>query len=392
MAIRKLLLPGELFYGWGAVDALRSWPGKRVLLVTDKIMVAQGHAEKVAGILRETGYQVQTFDGVEPEPSRETVQWGAKQAVDFKPDVILGLGGGSCIDAGKVVWLFYENPRLMELSWSHLREEARKVKLRQKASYVAIPTTSGTGSEATPVALISNHESTPPVKVRIVNMGMLPDMAICDAQFPYTMPSSVTADTGFDALVHAIECFIVNKPSEFVDALAIKAFQTLYRWLPKAVSNGQDKEARERVHTSATMAGIAACNGSTGLVHDMGHQLGSAFKIAHGRSVALALDVGLSYFLPRAEGRFMEAAEAIGLRPEDGRDAAVRLLSALTQLRKEIGIPLTIREAGVSEESRYIGIIDSLAANAHSLSIRPISEGPEKIRELFLKVWQGQSF
>ena len=391
MPMRKLLLPNELFYGWGAVDALRNRPGKRALLVTDKIMVAQGHAEKVAGILRETGYQVQTFDGVEPEPSRDTVQRGATQALGFGPDVILGLGGGSCIDAGKVVWLFYENPHLMELPWPQLREEARRVKLRQKASYVAIPTTSGTGSEATPVAILSNHESTPPVKVRIVNMDMLPDVAICDAQFPYTMPPSVTADTGFDALVHAIECFIVNKPSEFVDALAIKAFQTLYHWLPKAVHQGQDKEARERVHTSATMAGIAACNGTTGLVHDMGHQLGSAFKIPHGRSVALALDVGLSYFFPRAEGRFLEAAEAIGLRPKDGRDAVFQLLSALTQLRKEIGIPLTIQEAGVSEESRYIGIVDSMAANAHTLSIRPIPEGPEKIRELFLKVWKGQS-
>ncbi|MBF8264640.1 MAG: alcohol dehydrogenase [Dehalococcoidia bacterium] len=390
MAIRKLLIPQELFYGWGAVDALRNWPGKRALLVTDKIMAANGHAGKVAGILHETGYQVQTFDGVEPEPSRETIQRGAKQALDFKPDLILGLGGGSCIDAGKVVWLFYENPQLMELDWTQLRDEARRVKLHQKARYVAIPTTSGTGSEATPVAILSNHESTPPVKVRIVNMDMLPDMAICDAQFAYTMPPSVTADTGFDALVHAIECFIVNKPSEFVDDLAIKAFQTLYRWLPKAVHNGQDKEARERVHISATMAGIAACNGTTGLVHDMGHQLGSAFKIAHGRSVALALDAGLSYFFPRAEGRFLEAAEAIGLRPEDGKDAAVRLLSALTGLRKEIGIPLTIQEAGVSEEL-FMAVIDSMAVNAHTLSIRPIPEGPEKIRELFLKVWTGQS-
>ncbi|MDO8636236.1 MAG: iron-containing alcohol dehydrogenase, partial [Dehalococcoidia bacterium] len=358
--------------------------------VTDKIMMAQGHAEKVTGILRETGYQVQTFDGVEPEPSRDTIQRGASHALDFKPDVILGLGGGSCIDAGKVVWLFYENPHLMELPWTQLREDARRVKLHQKASYLAIPTTSGTGSEATPVAILSNHESTPPVKVRIVNMDMLPDTAICDAQFPYTMPPSVTADTGFDALVHAIECFIVNKPSEFVDALAIKAFQTLYRWLPKAVHQGQDKEARERVHTSATIAGIAACNGTTGLVHDMGHQLGSAFKIPHGRSVALALDAGLSYFFPRAEGRFIEAAESIGLQPKDGRDAVVQLLSALTQLRKEIGIPLTIQEAGVSEE-QFMVIVDSMAANAHSLSIRPIPEGPEKIRELFLKLWRGQS-
>ncbi len=390
MAVRKLLIPQELFYGWGAVDALRNRPGKRALLVTDKIMAAQGHAEKVAGILRETGYQVQTFDGVEPEPSRETIHRGAKQALEFQPDVVLGLGGGSCIDAGKVVWLFYENPQLLELAWPELREEARRVKLHQKASYVAIPTTSGTGSEATPVAILSNHESTPPVKVRIVNMDMLPDMAICDAQFPYTMPPSVTADTGFDALVHAIECFIVNKPSEFVDALAIKAFQTLYRWLPKAVHQGQDKEARERVHTAATMAGIAACNGTTGLVHDMGHQLGSAFKIPHGRSVALALDAGLSYFYPRAEGRFLEAAGAIGLRPKDGRDAVVQLLSALTGLRKEIGIPVTIQEAGVSEEL-FMAVIDSMAVNAHTLSIRPIPEGPEKIRELFLKVWRGQS-
>ncbi|MBI4288396.1 MAG: iron-containing alcohol dehydrogenase [Chloroflexi bacterium] len=388
MAVRKLFIPKDVFYGWGAVEALRNWPGKRAFIVTDRTMVRQGHVEKVEKLLREAGYQSDVYSDVEPEPSRETIQGGARRGVEFRPDVIVGLGGGSCIDAGKVVRLFYEHPQLMGLSWTELGQQARQVKLGHKASYVAIPTTSGTGSEATPVAILSNQESSPPVKVRVLNMGNLPDMAICDAQFPFTMPPHVTADTGFDALVHAIECFIVNRPTEIVDALAIKAFQTVYRWLPRAVHDGQDREARERVHTAATMAGIAACNGSTGLVHDMAHQIGGAFHIAHGRSNALAFDAALSYYLPKAGAKFLEAAEAIGLRPKDEADGAVRLLGALRELRREIGIPLTMNEAGISEKE-YMDLIEVMATNARTLALRPSQASHDEMRSLFLKAWSG---
>ncbi len=390
MAVRRLLVPKEVFYGWGAVDALRNWPGKRALLVTDKIMVAQGHAEKVVKVLRETGYEAQVFDGVEPEPSRETITRGAKQALDFKPDTIIGLGGGSGMDAGKLIWLFYEHPQLMELEWPQLRQEAMRVKLHQKARYAAIPTTSGTGSECTPVAVFTHHQANPPVKVIILNLGMFPDMAISDAQFPATMPPSVTADTGFDALVHALECYITNRPSDIVDALAIKSFQTIYNWLPKAVHQGQDKEARERVHTSATVAGIAISNGTLGIIHDMAHQVGSAFKMSHGRSNSVVLDTGLANFFPRAETRFIEAAEVIGIRPKDGRDAASRLLTALRDLRKNIGIPITLQEAGVTEE-QFMPMLDTLATNTRTLPLRPLKESQEEVRNLFMKAWRGES-
>lgn len=390
MAVRRLFLPKEVFYGWGAVEALRSWPGKRAFLVTDKIMAAQGHAEKVLTQLRESRYEVKAFDEVEPEPSHETIRRGARRALEFNPDVIVGLGGGSCMDAGKLIWLFYEHPQLIDLTLAQLRDEARKFKLHQKATYVAIPTTSGTGSECTPVAVASDHEAKPPIKIIILNLTMLADMAICDAQFPYTMPPSVTADTGFDALVHAIECYITNRPSEIVDAFAIKAFQTVYRWLPRSVHNGQDKEARERVHIAATMAGMASCNGTLGLIHDMAHQLGSAFHVSHGRSNALVLDAGLAFFLPRAEARFLEAAESIGLRPRDGREAAKQLLAALRQLRKEIGIPLTMQEAGVPEK-QFMDLLEVMTTNTRVLPLRPLKESQEEVRELFLKSWRGEA-
>ncbi|MBI4287916.1 MAG: iron-containing alcohol dehydrogenase [Chloroflexi bacterium] len=390
MAVRRLFVPKEVFYGWGAVESLRQWPGKRAFLVTDKIMSSSGHAEKVLKPLRESGYQVQMFDEVEPEPSHATIRRSADRALEFQPDVILGLGGGSCMDAGKLTWLFYENPQLKEMELPQLREEARRYPLHKKASYVAIPSTSGTGSECTPVAVVGLHTEKMPIKVIILNLSMFPDVAISDAQFPSTMPPSITADTGLDALVHALECYITNRPSDFVDALAIKAFQTIYRWLPKSVHNGQDKEARERVHTAATMAGIAISNGTLGLIHDMAHQLGSAFHIAHGRSCSLMLDAGLLFYLDRAGERFIEAAEIIGLRPKDARDAAAKLLAALRDLRKDIGIPITMQQAGVKEKD-FMDLLEVMATNTRTLPLRPLKETQEQVKDLFMKSWRGET-
>jgi alcohol dehydrogenase class IV len=388
MAAQRLILPGQLVYGWGSLDNLKAQKGNRALIVTDGTMTKLGFVERVRGLLGDAGIEAQVFDRVEPEPDRESIEPGAAQAQDYGPDLIIGLGGGSCLDAAKSIWVFYEHPHLSGLPWSEVTPQVPRLKLREKARFVAIPSTSGTGSETTPVAAITDREGELPLKLRLLSLRLLPDVAIVDAQLPSTMPPHITADTGFDALTHALESFVFNPPSEFPDALGLRALQTIYRWLPQAVHHGDDREARERLHMAATMAGIAMCNSGTGLIHDTSHQLGGAFDIAHGRSNALMLNSILSFILPDAEAKIKEAAQALGIPAEDGKKALGGLTVALDDLKKEIGMPLSIQEAGVDRD-RYMALLDQFSANAISTAFRPGRASQEEIRGIFLRAWEG---
>ncbi|MFQ5825947.1 MAG: iron-containing alcohol dehydrogenase [Dehalococcoidia bacterium] len=388
MASRRLILPGQLVYGWGAMDNLKAQKANRALIVTDQTMTKLGFVERVRELLGDASIEAQIFDGVEPEPGRESIEPGASRAQDYGPDLIIGLGGGSCLDAAKAIWVFYEHPHLSGLPWSEVTPQVPRLKLREKARFVAIPSTSGTGSETTPVAAITDREGDLPLKLRLLSLRLLPDVAIVDAQLPTTMPPHITADTGFDALVHALESFVFNPPSEFPDAFSVRAIQTIFRWLPRAVHHGDDREARERLHMASTMAGIAMCNSGTGLVHDTSHQLGGAFGIAHGRSNALMLNSVLGFILPEAEARIGEAAQALGIPAEDGKKALEGLIAALDSLKREIGIPLSIREAGVDRD-RYMSLLDRFSANAISTAFRPGRASQEEIRGVFLRAWEG---
>lgn len=258
---------------WGAVEALDRIEGKKALIVTDKGMLGLGYVSKVEKILGAKDIEVRIFDEVEPNPSKETVRKGFNLAQEFVPDLIVGLGGGSSIDAGKAIWAFYENPDLMEVSWMDALREMRGRKLRQKARYVAVASTSGTGSEVTSAAVITNRDVHPAVKNALAFEQLTPDVAIADAEMASSMPPHVTADTGFDALVHAVECYVYIDESDIVDPLAVRSARLVFEWLPKAVANGQDVSAREKMHMASLLAGMAFTNGRLGLVHGTAHQL-----------------------------------------------------------------------------------------------------------------------
>jgi alcohol dehydrogenase class IV len=204
------------------------------------------------------------------------------------------------------------------------------------------------------------------------------------------MPPHITADTGFDALVHALESFVSNPSSELPDAMALRAMKTIHRWLPRAVHDGDNREARERLHIAATMAGVAMANSGTGLVHDTSHQLGGAFAIAHGRSNALMLNSVLGFMLPGSGERIVEAAQALGISTDDNKKALTGLIAALDGLRREIDMPLTLQAAGIDKD-RFMALLDQFAANAISTAFRPGRASPEEIKGIYLKAWEGGS-
>jgi len=236
--------------------------------------------------------------------------------------------------------------------------------------------------------MITDRDVYPAVKVALSSVEMVPDMAIVDAELASTMPPQLTADTGFDALTHAVECYVLIPPSDIVDGLAVRASQTVLSWLPKAVADGQDKTARERMHMASTMAGMAFSNGRLGLVHACGHQLESSIGLSHGRSLALIIDHVLAYLFPSISTRVGELAQALGLGATNDREAAEKLIASLDQLKEEIGIPSSIKEAG-TDEAKFKADLDKLAENAIASGIAPKGMTPEEVKDIYLKAWEG---
>ncbi len=288
------------------------------------------------------------FDQVEPDPSRESIGKILVQAQDFQPDLLIGLGGGSSIDAGKAAWVLYENPDWVGLSVPEVAQKMPQCVLRQKARYVAIPTTSGTGSEVTRTAVVTDSTKIPPFKGAWTAPQLVPDVAILDPELTVTMPPSVTANSGFDALCHALECYVLTNPSDLVDSLALWSARTICEWLPKAVSNGKDLQVRERMHVAALQAGQAFTNGSLGLVHMLAHILGAEFHIPHGRAIAFVICPVFAYFYSTRRERLVDLAKALGLSGADDAATVQALLDFLNKLKQEIGIPLSIKDSSTS--------------------------------------------
>jgi len=383
--VRRFFAPREIDYGWGALEVLKRVTAKRALIITDPLVQKLGHVARVETILNGNGIETKVFNKVEADPSRETVTEVATLANEFQPDILIALGGGSPIDAGKAAWAFYENPK----PFPDISKAVRHATFRQKARYITIPTTSGTGSEVTSMALITDRNVDPPFKVLLLAADMAPDIAINDPELASTMPPHVTADTGSDALVHSVECFLLTAPpSDIVDALAVKAANTILAWLPKAVANGKDRAAREKMHMAATMAGLAFANGRLDLVHATAHQIEVAFGIAHGRACALMLCHVLAYLFPRVAARAGELAAALGFQATNEKEAMTRLVTAFQQLKKDIDMPSSIKEMGIVGEATFRSKLDAMAQN----TLTGCLPGPtaEDVKQLFLAVWDGK--
>ncbi|MFE0173900.1 bifunctional acetaldehyde-CoA/alcohol dehydrogenase [Streptomyces sp. NPDC059002] len=395
-------VPPKIYFERNSLRYLGEMEGiRRVSIVTDKTMSTLGFVARVTDILaaRPEAVTVQVIDNVEPNPELSTVRAGAAQMRDFQPDTIIGLGGGSPMDAAKIMWLMYEHP---EIEFADTKEKFFDIRKRafkfpglgKKAQMVAVPTTSGTGSEVTPFAVISDPEAAQ--KYPLADYALTPNVAIVDPVLPMKLPATVTADSGFDALTHATEAYVSAYSNDYTDGLCLQAIKLIFENLERCVVNGaKDPEAREKMHNASTVAGMAFANAFLGLVHAMAHTLGNTFHVAHGRTNALLLPhvirhngtvSGKATPWPKAEvyrapERFQEIARMLGLAaatPEEGVESYAR---AVEELRTKCGIPASFQEEGV-DEAAFMEALPQQAMNAYADQCAPANPRMPMIDEM----------
>lgn len=346
-----------IVFGQDALDYLDSLRGRHAFIVTDANIVRLGLALFVTERLKNADIAYTIFDGVEPEPSLQTVRAAAQQMTQVQPDWIIGLGGGSCMDAAKAAWLLYERPDV-DLEGVTPMEQFG---LRRKAKLIAIPTTSGTGSETTLASVLTDTELHR--KVTLGSYELVPDAAIVDPRFVMKLPPSVTADTGMDALTHAVEGYSSRMRNDFSDGLALYAVRLVLDYLPRAYANGDDAEAREHMHNAATIAGLAFGNSQTGVAHALGHSFGALFRVPHGRAVSLFLPYVIEYEVESSMSRYADIAHMMRLHAHDEREAARVVAARVRELQTTLKMPQTLRQAGATAD-QFDELMPRLVANA----------------------------
>jgi len=382
----ELTFPRTVVTGEGALEYLKEVEGKRALIITDKVIHKLGFVEKVANYLNQVGLEVKVFDEVEPEPSVETIVKGAEFARFFSPDLLIGLGGGSCMDAAKATWILYVNP---DVEVGKINPFA-KYRLRKKARLICIPTTSGTGADVTWAAMIT--DVTEERKMELPTREMVADIVILDPEFPKSMPPRLAADSGLDALTHAIEAYVSQWRNDFSDALAIKAIQIIFKYLQRAYENSGDNKAKEKMHNAATIAGIAFSNSQVGVAHALAHSLGAIFRASHGRIVGIFLLYSIEYATREAMERYADIARAIGIEARSDEEAVEKLVGDIKELYREVQQPTSIRELGISRgdlEKRLEDLV-TRAANSSCTFMNPRVPDVEDTRKLFLYAFEGK--
>ena len=376
-------VPPKIYFEAGSIKYLSKMQGiSRAFIVTDQSMVKLGYVDKIIYQLEKHANRVhiKIFSDVEPDPSFDTIDRGVEAMGEFNPDVIIALGGGSAIDAAKGMWLFYEHPDVdkegLKLKFLDIRKRTYKYpKLGLKAKFVAIPTTSGTGSEVTSFAVITDKNNN--VKYPFADYELTPDVAIIDPDLVLSLPKTLTADTGMDTLTHAIEAYVSNMASDFTDGLAEKAGELIHKYLLRAYENGNDREAREKVHNASCIAGMAFTNAFLGVNHSLAHKLGGKFHIAHGRCNAILLPYVIRYNASKpskfvsfpkyeyyiADEKYANFAKKIGLDVKDTEDGVNKLIEMVKTMNEKLGIPRSFKEYGINEEE-YMNKLDTLANHA----------------------------
>jgi alcohol dehydrogenase class IV len=376
----------RIVFGEGSLDVLDELQGQRALIVTDITIVGIGLVDKVKAHLKKAGISVHVFDQVEPDPSVQTVRKGAEVARKVNPDWIIGLGGGSPIDAAKAVWVLYERPDIEPAALAPVGD----LGLRKKAHLITIPTTSGTGAEATWAIVLTDTEEKR--KMGLGHPENVADIAIVDPEMAAGMPARLTADTGLDALVHAVEGYTCSWHTDLTDGLCLQAARLVFKYLHKAVSDGRDMEARERMHNAATCAGLGFGNSMASMAHAMGHSLGGAFHIPHGRAVALFLPYTIEFFAPQAPERFAEMAAFVGF-PNDGDEKATREFAHhIRELCRKVGNPTSVADAGI-ERKAYENQLEKLvddALNDTQMVTSVRAPSVEEMHQIFLYAYDGR--
>ena len=376
-------IPEKIYFEAGSIQYLEKMPDiERAFIVTDEGMMKLGYVDKILYHLRKRQQYVHSeiFSDVESDPSFDTIKKGVEVMKSFKPDVIIALGGGSPIDAAKGMWLFYENPEAdvegLKLKFMDIRKRTYKFpKLGTKCKMVAIPTTSGTGSEVTSFAVITDKEKNK--KYPLADYELTPDVAIIDPDLVMSLPKSVTADTGMDVLTHAIEAYVSNMASDYTDGLAEKAVELVMQYLEKAYDNGSDKTAREKMHNASTIAGMAFTNAFLGINHSLAHKIGAEFHLPHGRINAILLPYVIRYNASKptkfvsfpkyeyfiADQKYAMLAKKVGLPANTVEEGIESLVQRVKDLNTYLDMPKSLQEAGI-EEQEFLAKVDLLADRA----------------------------
>ena len=376
-------IPEKIYFEAGSIQYLEKMPDiERAFIVTDEGMVKLGYVDKILYHLRKRQQYVHSeiFSEVESDPSFDTIKKGVEVMNNFKPDVIIALGGGSPIDAAKGMWLFYEHPDAdaegLKLKFMDIRKRTYKFpKLGTKCKMVAIPTTSGTGSEVTSFAVITDKKKNK--KYPLADYELTPDVAIVDPDLVMSLPKSVTADTGMDVLTHSIEAYVSNMASDYTDGLAEKAVELVFKYLEKAYTNGTDKIAREKMHNASTIAGMAFTNAFLGINHSLAHKIGAEFHLPHGRINAILLPYVIKYnssepskfvSFPKyeyfiADQKYYQLAKKVGLKADTVEEGIASLISKINEMNTFLNMPKSFQDAGIDEQE-FLAKVDMLADRA----------------------------
>jgi len=353
----RFTLPRDLYHGKGSLSALKDLKGKKAFVVVGGGSMRRfGFLDQVESYLKEAGLEVELFEGVEPDPSVETVMKGADAMRNFEPDWIVAIGGGSPIDAAKAMWIFYEYP---DFTFEQAVIPFGLPELRQKAKFVAIPSTSGTATEVTAFSVITNYSEK--IKYPLADFNITPDIAIVDPDLAQTMPATLTAHTGMDALTHAIEAYTASFRSNFSDPLAIKAIEMVQANLIKSYDG--DEEARNLMHEAQCLAGMAFSNALLGIVHSMAHKVGAVFHIPHGCANAIFLPYVIQYNRTKCEDRYADIARALTLEGNTDAELTDSLIKMIDEMNERLSIPHSMKEYGI-EEADFKADLKFVAHNA----------------------------
>ena len=397
-----------------ALDELKTVMGKkRAFIVTDSFLYQNGYTKPITDKLDEMGIVHTTFFDVAPDPTLASAKAGAEQMRSFKPDCIIALGGGSAMDAGKIMWVLYEHPEAdfmdMAMRFMDIRKRVYTFpKMGEKAYFIAVPTSAGTGSEVTPFAVITDEKSG--VKYPLADYELLPNMAIIDTDFHMSAPRGLTAASGIDAVTHALEAYASIMATDYTDGLAIQALKSIFKYLPDAYDNGQtDAIAREKMANAATMAGMAFANAFLGVCHSMAHKLGAFHHLPHGVANALMIEEVIrfnscetpakmgtfpQYDHPHAMARYAEIADALGLGGNTDEEKVEALIGTVNALKERVGIKKTIKDYGIDEQD-FLDRLDAMTEQAFDdqcTGANPRYPLMSEIKQMYLNAYYGKHF
>lgn len=388
--MNRFTLPRDIYWGRGSLEFLKTLDGKKAMLVLGGgSMKRFGFVDKVLGYLKEAGIETELFENVEPDPSVETVMAGAEAMRKFEPDWIISMGGGSPIDAAKAMWVFYEYP---DTSFEEIIQPFSFPKLRKKAKFLAIPSTSGTATEVTAFSVITDNQKG--TKYPLADFNITPDIAVVDPELAETMPPKLTSYTGMDALTHAIEAYVSTLNGPFTDPLAIQAIEMIIKYLPDSF-NG-DKNAREQMHYAQCLAGMAFSNALLGITHSMAHKTGPVYStghIPHGCANAIYLPYVIKYNAKEevAEERYAQIAKAIKLEGTDNKALVDALCKKIQEFNDKMNIPKTLKEFGIIEEEFLdkLDKVSELAVQDACTGSNPRKIDPSQMAQLLKATYYG---